>query len=41
MIYPGNSRATATDPIAGLDIPGGFKGSDVRLGFNLLRRFPE
>lgn len=41
LIYLGNSRATVADLIAGSDIPGGFKGSDVRLGFNLLRRFPE
>lgn len=41
LIYFGNSRATTTDLIAGSDIPGGFKGNDVRLGFNLIRRFPE
>jgi hypothetical protein len=41
LIYLGNSRATVTDMIAGSDIPGGFKASDVRLGFNLIRRFPE
>src|SRR5512136_322132 len=41
LIYLGNSRATMTDLIAGSDIPGGFKASDVRLGFNLIRRFPE
>jgi hypothetical protein len=41
LIYFGNSRATVTDLIAGSDIPGGFKSSDVRLGFNLIRRFPE
>ena len=41
LIYVGNSRATVTDMIAGSDIPGGFKASDVRLGFNLIRRFPE
>ena len=41
VIYVGNSRATTTDMIAGSDIPGGFKSGDVRLGFNLIRRFPE
>lgn len=41
LIYLGNSRATTTDLIAGSDIPGGFKRGDVRLGFNLIRRFPE
>lgn len=41
LIYLGNSRATTTDLIAGSDIPGGFKSGDVRLGFNLIRRFPE
>ncbi len=41
VIYLGNSRATMTDLIAGSDIPGGFKSGDVRLGFNLIRRFPE
>lgn len=41
LIYLGNSRATVTDMIAGSDIPGRFKASDVRLGFNLIRRFPE
>jgi len=41
VIYMGNSRATTTDLIAGSDIPGGFKRGDVRLGFNLIRRFPE
>ncbi len=41
LIYLGNSRATVTDLIAGSDIPGGFKSGDVRLGFNLIRRFPE
>jgi hypothetical protein len=41
LIYLGNSRATVTDMIAGSDIPGGFNASDVRLGFNLIRRFPE
>lgn len=41
LIYVGNSRATTTDLIAGSDIPGGFNRGDVRLGFNLIRRFPE
>jgi hypothetical protein len=41
MLYAGNSRATVTDLMVGSDLPGGFKRSDVRLGFNLLRRFPE
>jgi hypothetical protein len=41
LIYLGNSRATTTDLIAGSDIPGGFNRGDVRLGFNLIRRFPE
>jgi len=41
LIYFGNSRATVTDMMVGSDIPGGFKSSDVRLGFNLIRRFPE
>ncbi len=41
VIYFGDSRATTTDLITGSDIPGGFKSGDVRLGFNLIRRFPE
>jgi hypothetical protein len=41
LIYLGNSRATTTDLIAGSDLPGGFKADDARLGFNLVRRFPE
>ncbi len=41
VIYLGNSRATTVDLIAGSDIPGGFRLGDVRLGFNLIRRFPE
>ena len=41
ILYLGNSRATTTDLIAGSDIPGGFRSGDVRLGFNLIRRFPE
>ncbi len=41
LLYLGNSRATTTGLLAGSDIPGGFKPGDVRLGFNLIRRFPE
>ncbi len=41
LIYLGNSRATTTDLIAGSDLPGGFQSDDVRLGFNITRRFPE
>jgi hypothetical protein len=41
LIFFGNSKATTTDLIAGSDVPGGFKGSDLHLGFNLVRRFPE
>ncbi len=41
LFYFGNSRATTTDMITGSDYPGGFKVGDVRLGFNLIRRFPE
>ena len=41
LLYFGNSRATTTDLIAGSDLPGGFKAGDLRLGFNLIRRFPE
>jgi hypothetical protein len=41
LIYFGNSRATTTDLLVGSDIPGGFAKGDVRLGFNLIRRFPE
>jgi hypothetical protein len=41
IIYFGDSRATTTDLMAGSDLPGGFKSGDVRLGFNLIRRFPE
>lgn len=41
LLYLGNSRATTADLITGSDLPGGFRGGDVRLGFNLLRRFPE
>ena len=41
LIYFGNSRATTTDLLVGTDFPGGYEASDVRLGFNLARRFPE
>jgi len=41
LIYFGNSRATTTDLLVGTDFPGGYETSDVRLGFNLARRFPE
>ena len=41
MIYLGNSPATTSDLLAGSDYPGGFSEGDVRLGFNLVRRFPE
>lgn len=41
LVYLGNSRATTTDLIVGTDFPGGYETSDVRLGFNLARRFPE
>jgi hypothetical protein len=41
LIYFGNSRATTTDLMVGSDIPGGFETGDVRIGFNLVRRFPE
>jgi len=41
LIYAGNSRATTTDLLVGSDLPGGFRSGDVRLGFNLVRRFPE
>lgn len=40
-IYLGNSPATTTDLLVGSDYPGSFGRGDVRLGFNLLRRFPE
>lgn len=41
LIYLGNSRATTTDLLYGTDIPGGYGAGDVRLGFNIVRRFPE
>lgn len=40
-LYLGNSRATTTDLLVGSDYPSSFKKGDVRIGFNLLRRFPE
>ncbi len=40
LIYFGNSRATTADLIVGSDFPGSFKQRDVRIGFNLMRRFP-
>lgn len=41
LIYLGNSRATTVDLLAGSDLPGGFASGEVRLGFNITRRFPE
>ena len=41
LFYLGNSPATTTSLIVGSDLPGGFGASDVRLGFNIVRRFPE
>lgn len=41
LVYVGNSRATTADLLVGSDLPGGFEPGDVRLGFNLVRRFPE
>lgn len=41
MLWLGNSRATTQDLMAGSDYPGGFEAGDVRVGFNLVRRFPE
>jgi hypothetical protein len=41
LIYLGNSRATTVDMMVGSDFSGGFRSGDVRIGFNLLRRFPE
>ncbi len=41
LIFLGNSRATTVDLLAGSDLPGGFEMGDVRLGFNITRRFPE
>lgn len=40
LIYFGNSRATTTDLLVGSDFPASFKRGDVRIGFNLMRRFP-
>lgn len=39
--YVGNSRATTTDLWVGSDFPGRSRVKDLRLGFNLVRRFPE
>ena len=41
LFYLGNSPATTTSLIVGSDLPGGFDAGDVRLGFNIVRRFPE
>lgn len=41
LIYLGNSPATTADLLVGSDDPVAFKRGDVRLGFNLVRRFPE
>jgi hypothetical protein len=41
LFYLGNSPATTTSLIVGSDLPGGFGAGDVRLGFNIVRRFPE
>ncbi len=41
LIFFGNSRATTVDLLTGTDLPGGYNTGDVRLGFNLTRRFPE
>ena len=41
LFYFGNSRATTADLMTASDLPGGFKRGDLRLGFNLIRRFPE
>jgi Membrane bound beta barrel domain (DUF5777) len=40
LVYLGDSRATTVDLLTGSDLPGGFSTGDVRLGFNLVRRFP-
>ncbi len=40
LIFFGNSRATTVDLLAGTDLPGGDSTGDVRLGFNITRRFP-
>ncbi len=36
----GDSRASTTDLLVGSDLPGGFERNAVRMGFNLIRRFP-
>jgi hypothetical protein len=41
LFYLGNSPATTTSLIVGSDLPGGFDAGDARLGFNIVRRFPE
>lgn len=41
LMYLGNSRATTVDLLVGSDLPGGFEKGDIRLGFNITRRFPE
>lgn len=41
VVYLGNSRATTTDLWPGSDFPGGLRRRDARLGFNLVRRFPD
>lgn len=41
VIALGNSRATTVDLLVGTDLPGGYELGDVRLGFNITRRFPE
>ncbi|MEW6335947.1 MAG: DUF5777 family beta-barrel protein [Acidobacteriota bacterium] len=41
LVYLGNSPATTVDLLVGSDYPGGFRTGDVRLGFNIVRRFPE
>jgi hypothetical protein len=40
-LYLGNSRATTSDLWVGSDFPGGLPQGQFRLGFNLVRRFPE
>ncbi len=40
-LYLGNSPATTSDLWVGSDFPGGLRQRDARLGFNIVRRFPE
>ncbi len=40
LVFFGNSRATTVDLLTGTDLPGGYSTGDVRLGFNITRRFP-